>query len=548
MGWACNLVEKMIVMRNIWISAMNLLLVIFSLSYQSLHGQGEQKIFDRDLIEETLNDYIIGTSYNEPDKILRAFMDSAKLYLSRRGQSWILNPEQYASGFEKGERGQFNGRKGRIVSIEQYQDVAQAEVEVIIPSMEARFIDLILLKKFREEWKIVSKTATRYPLISAYSGPMKKIVISGLKKPWSMDFLNAEEVIVAEKEGELLNVNLKTQEKTRINGFPSDLFTPLTLDNSQYPQGTYPARLDGQTIRANAGILEVLLDPQFEEKPYVYISYVSQQKERDVYTYALKVIRAKLEDNQLLHVETLLNPGPYVPGLYHFGGGMTFGEDGKLYITVGERLFYEHLKEGLAIAQDVRDARGKIYRINSDGSIPEDNPNFGPGAVPGLYALGIRAAQGITVHPQTGQIWFSEHGTIQGDEINLLQAGANYGWPNVTTGAYRSEDYQPAEVPNAVFTDPIHYWLQTVAPTGLVFYDGNEFPDWRGNMIVPGLSRGSLWRIVLDGEVVKSVEELFTEDHVRLRKAEMGPDRKLYILTSEEDGKIIEIVRTESTQ
>ena len=191
------------------------------------------------------------------------------------------------------------------------------------------------------------------------------------------------------------------------------------------------------------------------------------------------------------------------------------------------------------------DERGKIYRINPDGSIPEDNPDFGPEAVKGIYALGIRAAQGLTVHPYTGQIWFSEHGTIHGDEINLLQAGANYGWPNVTTGKYRSPGYQPAEVPEATFTDPVHYWLQTVAPTGLVFYTGKEFPEWHGNLVVPGLSRGSLWRITLNGETVKGVEELFTDQHVRLRKAEMSPDGKLYILTSEEDGKIFEVVKGE---
>ena len=174
---------------------------------------------------------------------------------------------------------------------------------------------------------------------------------------------------------------------------------------------------------------------------------------------------------------------------------------------------------------------------------PKIIPDFGLDAVKGIYAFGIRAAQGITMHPETGELWFSEHGTIQGDEINLLQAGANYGWPNVTSGKLRSKGYEPPSLENPVYTDPIHYWLQTVAPTGLVFYTGESFPEWKGDLIVPGLSRGSLWRLSLDGHTVKSVEELFTDKHIRLRKAEMGPDGRLYILTSEENGKIIEIVR-----
>ena len=511
-----------------------LLCSLFIFSSVVLNGQTE-----RELVQIPLNDYMIGTSYNYPDQIMNAFADSAWLYLTRQGEEWMVSPEDYAELFRKREAGKFNGRSSRLLSIDIYQDVAYAEIEVLIPSIKARFVDLILLKKSKGEWKIVSKTATRYSMSPTYSGPAQNVIIDGLRRPWSLDFINEDEVIVAEKEGDLLYINLKTKEKKRINGFPNDLFTPLQLDVSKYPKGTYPTSLDGKTIWANAGILEVLLDPDFQDNHWIYVSYISQKDD----TYALKVIRATLKDNALSEIKTLLNPGPYAPGLYHFGGGMVFGQDGKLYITAGERLFFEYLKEGLAIAQDITDQRGKIYRINPDGSIPDDNPDFGPDAVKGMFALGIRAAQGLALRPSNGQIWFSEHGTIQGDEINLLTSGANYGWPNVTSGKYRSEGYKPAEVPNADFTDPVHYWLQTVAPTGLVFYTGKAFPEWNGNLIVPGLSRGSLWRIVLDGNTVKQVEELFTDHHVRLRKAEMSPDGKLYILTSEENGKIIEVVR-----
>ncbi|MDH3708843.1 MAG: PQQ-dependent sugar dehydrogenase [Cyclobacteriaceae bacterium] len=192
----------------------------------------------------------------------------------------------------------------------------------------------------------------------------------------------------------------------------------------------------------------------------------------------------------------------------------------------------------LPISQNLADARGKIYRINKDGSLPGDNPDLGPEAVPGIYATGIRAAQGITLHPKTGEIWFSEHGTMQGDEVNILEAGANYGWPIVTTGKYRDDSYQPPKI-EATFKDPQWFWTHTVAPTGLTFYFGSAFPQWQGDLIVPGLSRGSLWRLEIQGNTIKSTQELFVDDRARLRKAVVSPQGKLYLLTDEDNGKLI---------
>jgi glucose/arabinose dehydrogenase len=219
---------------------------------------------------------------------------------------------------------------------------------------------------------------------------------------------------------------------------------------------------------------------------------------------------------------------------------MTFGLDGKLYFTIGERLFNEKDEPALPIAQNVEDKRGKIYRINPDGSIPRDNPDFGPGAVPGLYAIGIRAAQGITCNPVTNKIWFSEHGTHQGDEINVLAPHANYGWPVKTTGKYRYTEYVPPVIHGA-FTDPVWSWLHTVAPTGLLFYTGDEFSSWKNNLLVAGLSRGSLWRMTIEGDRVKSAEELFVDDRKRLRKVVQSPGGKLYVLTDEIHGMLIRI-------
>ena len=350
---------------------------------------------------------------------------------------------------------------------------------------------------------------------------IKNKIMEGFKHPWSLAFISENDVIVSEKDGNLLRVNLSSHQKTIITGFPKDLFDSIRV----------------KTPIDNSGIFEVLVDPDFEKNQLIYVSYAAKAQEGTT----TKVIRAKLKNNTLTQIKTLLVAAPYTREYFHYGGGMVFGKDSKLYITIGERLFWEIDEPPFPIAQDLTDKRGKIYRINSDGSIPKDNPDFGKNAIPGLYAIGIRAAQGITVEPATSKIWFSEHGTNQGDEINILRPGANYGWPNITSGTYRSDDYTPPKLEEVEFTAPTWYWLHTVAPTGLTFYTGDEFPEWKNNLFVPGLSRGSLWRFVVEGETIKSVEELFVDDRVRSRKVIQSPKGKLYMLTDEKNGKILQI-------
>lgn len=365
--------------------------------------------------------------------------------------------------------------------------------------------------------------------------PQKKLVLEGLKRPWSAAFLSDDLAILAEKDGHLLKVNLLTKEKIKIKGFPSDLMDTITINSKAHAPGSFPRDADGKRIKYNAGIFDVVLHPDFKTNNTLYVSYVSQQGQLST----TKVISAVLENDSLTQVRPILVAEPYTEGLFHYGGGMAFGADSKLYITVGERLFSEINQPPMPIAQDLTDTRGKIYRLNADGSIPADNPDFGKEAVPGIYAAGIRATQGITLNKKTGALWFTEHGTNQGDEINLLKAGANYGWPVKTTGSYRGLEYEPPALENRVFTDPKWYWLQTVAPTGLTFYTGDEFPQWKDNLIIPGLSRGSLWRVVIQDETITSLEELFVHDRVRTRKVVQSPEGKLYLLTDEADGKMI---------
>ncbi len=368
--------------------------------------------------------------------------------------------------------------------------------------------------------------------------PLKEVVLDGLKRPWSIAFLDENEALIAEKDGDLLRVNMQTQARTIIGGIPADradsVFTKLSDATSlHYPRGIEA----GLRLTFNEGLLQVLLDPQFAQNRWVYLSYVAETPEGTT----TKVIRGQLEGNKLANVSTLLLASPFSDGSFHYGGAMTFGPDGKLYITVGDRLFSEALQPPVPIAQDVRDARGMIYRINPDGSIPADNPDFGPNAVPGAFAIGIRNVQGLTVHPTTGQLWFSEHGTIQGDELNVLVPRANYGWPLQTSGRYRAADYTPPALETGSLTPPRWYWRHTVAPAGITFYTGSEFPTWKNSLLVAGLSGGSLWRFQVDSDVMKSAEELFLDDRVRARNVAQSPSGALYLLTDEPNGRLMRI-------
>jgi aldose sugar dehydrogenase len=471
---------------------------------------------DRQQIETVLQLYLDGWATGDTTKLGKAMHHSCQLKNYRDGKFILIPRSDYVSRFRLRERPA--GLETRIVYVDITDDlIAGAKVE--ISTVTDKFTDYFNLMKTTEGWFIVDKVATRKPHRIRMALPEKEVVLTGLNRPWSMAFLSEDEVLISEKEGDLLRVNLRTKAKTPLKGFPTDMMDSIA------------------GFGDNTGKFEVLLDPNFQQNKYVYCAYAAKNETGKT----TKVIRAILENDALTDIKTLLVATPYTDNRHHYGGGMTFGHDGKLYITIGERLFTEKDEPALPIAQNVQDKRGKIYRINPDGTIPDDNPNFGAGAIPGLYAIGIRAAQGLTLHPATHKIWFSEHGTHQGDEINVLKAGANYGWPIKTTGKYRFEGYTPPMLKDSTDTAPVWFWQHTVAPTGLTFYTGEEFPTWKGSLFVAGLSKGSLWRMTIEGETVKNAEELFLDSRVRARKVVQSPIGRLYILTDEVNGQLIRI-------
>jgi glucose/arabinose dehydrogenase len=501
---------KIVIMKNI------ILLLILSVAFTKTIAQ--TPLTERALIEETIQLYFDGWATGDTNKLGKAMHASCNLKNYNNGKFTLFTRNHYLSLFKLHERPA--NLQTRIVSIDITNNMGSAKVE--LSTAKDLFTDYFNLMKTTEGWMIADKISTRTPHkifdVNAIQ-LQKEVILEGLKRPWSMAFISEDEVLISEKEGELAKFNLPKKERTNIKGFPADIEDSLG------------------GFGDNTGKFGILLHPDFKNNKYVYISYaVKSDKGRTT-----KIIRAVLENDVLQDIKVLFVAEPYTYERVHYGGGMTFGTDGKLYFTIGERIFTEKDEPELPIAQNIEDKRGKIYRINPDGTIPTDNPNFGLKATPGLYAIGIRAAQGITVEPGTNKLWFSEHGTHQGDEINVLKAGANYGWPMKTTGKYRYAEFAPKPIPGNVYTEPAWSWMQTVAPTGLHFYRGNEFAAWNGNLIVGGLSKGSLWRMVIEEETIKSAEELFTNDRVRIRKVAQSPMGKLYILTDEVNGKLIRI-------
>ncbi len=498
---------------------------------------------DQELIRETLNQFIEGTVYNYPQKVREVFYPDTRMFLHNGADTaWVVSSETYASWYSRRTPGTQNKRINEIKSVEVVGDVAYAKLQVDVPAFGNRYSDLMLLKKIQGAWKIVGKatSATPIPRTAAElrAKPVKETVLTGLNKPWSMAFLTEQEVLITEKDGDLIWANLETKARKVIEGLPGDVARKIRIDTSKHAFGIFPPSAHGLERSFNAGWFQVLLDPDFEKNAWVYLSYAAENDKKESTT---KVIRGKLNGMRLTSVEVLFEAAPYSHGLFHYGGGMIFGPDGKLYITIGERNLFEKNNPSLPLAQDMLDKRGKVIRLNPDGSIPKDNPVFQERSVPGLFALGIRASQGLTIRPGTEDIWFSEHGTIQGDELNILKPGVNYGWPYKTSGRYRTSDYHPQVPDGLVFEDPVYFWDKTVAPTGLAFYAGREFPDWNGNLIVPGLSKGSLWRMEIENDQVTAAEELYIDDRVRLRKVVVSPRGQLYLLTDEENGKIIRV-------
>jgi glucose/arabinose dehydrogenase len=327
-------------------------------------------------------------------------------------------------------------------------------------------------------------------------------VVTGLEHPWGMAFLPDESILITERPGRVRVVREGVLDPEPIAGVPE-----------VYASG-------------QGGLLDVAIDPAFASNRVIYLSYAAEGESGN----STRVARATLGDSRLEDLEVIFTALPLVRSSKHFGSRFAFDPQGHLLITVGERGQPDR-------AQNRADMNGSVIRLNPDGSVPEDNPFVGAtGARPEIYSYGHRNPQGMAIHPQSGVPWLHEHGARGGDEVNVVRPGVNYGWPVITYGI----DYSGAPIGEGTHKEgmaqPIHYWVPSIAPSGMAFYDGDAFPEWRGDLFVGALKSELLVRLELDGERVVAEERLLEGTIGRIRDVEVGPDGYLYLLTDEPDG------------
>ncbi len=332
-------------------------------------------------------------------------------------------------------------------------------------------------------------------------------ITRGLEHPWGLAFLPDGAMLVTERPGRLRLIREGVLDPVPIAGVPA-------------------VAASGQ-----GGLLDVVLHPEFVRTRLVYLSYAGKGRGGA----GTEVARARLTDGRLEGLETIFAVEPKSRGGRHFGSRLAFGAEGHLYITTGERGDSER-------SQDLADAAGSIVRLTADGGVPDDNPFLGRAdARPEIFSYGHRNPQGLARHPVSDRIWAVEHGPRGGDEVNVIRAGANYGWPVITFGVSYIGVPIGEGTAKPGMAQPVTYWDPSISPSGMAFYTGEAFPAWRGNLFVGALSGEVLVRLELDGERVVHEERLLQALGTRIRDVRQGPDGRLYLLTDESDGALLRL-------
>jgi glucose/arabinose dehydrogenase len=343
-------------------------------------------------------------------------------------------------------------------------------------------------------------------------GPLRVTTLArGLDHPWSLAFLPDGRMLVTERPGWLR------------------YFDPATRTFSAPIQG-----LPDIWVRGQGGLLDVVPVPAFANTGLIYFSYSDGGPDGKAGT---AVARARLDGAVLSDVQVIFRQLPKLSGGAHFGSRLVFDEDGSLFVTLGENGIRPS-------AQRVDHHQGKVVRILPDGRVPTDNPWVGDDAAkPELWSIGHRNAQGAAINPASGRLWTVEHGAMGGDEVNIPRPGRNYGWPVITHGL----NYDGEPIPESIgdsslgMEQPLHYWVPSIGPSGMAFYTGMALPGWFGNAFIGGLASRELVRLDLDGDRVVGEERLLGELGWRIRDVRMGVDDALYLLTDEDDGRLLKI-------
>lgn len=333
-------------------------------------------------------------------------------------------------------------------------------------------------------------------------------VVSGLKHPWGMAFLPDGSMLVTERNGGMLHVSADGKTKTSLQGLPA-------------------IAASGQ-----GGLLDVALSPTFSQDNTVYFSF----SEPGTGGSSTAVASAVIKGDTLTNVSVIFSQLPKVDSRHHFGSRLVFDQQGQLFITMGDR--GNQRQE----AQNLANHIGTVVRINTDGSAAAGNPFSGkPDSKAEIWSYGHRNIQGAALHPATGALWTHEHGPQGGDEINIAQSGKNYGWPLITYG----EEYGGGVIGKTKqdgLEQPLHYWVPSIAPSGMMFYAADLISGWKNNMLVGSLKFGQLVRLELNGNTVSHEERIMIGQ--RIRDVEQGPDGAVYLLTDSSDGQVLRLSPT----
>lgn len=344
------------------------------------------------------------------------------------------------------------------------------------------------------------------------------VIIDNLRSPWGMAFLPDGNLLVTERPGKLRFVqNWKLVDK-EITGLPE-------------------IREIGQ-----GGLLGIALHPDFENNQWVYLSYAGKEGSY----YGTEVLRGRLQGMSLVNVETIFKALPKRRGSVHFGSRLVFATDGTLYISLGDR--GARPSQGRKQpAQKLNSHLGSLIRINDDGTIPNDNPFIRTAnAKPEIYTYGNRNMQGMAIHPETKEIWTHEHGPQGGDEVNIMRPGVNYGWPVITYGVNYGFGTKIGEGTHKKgMEQPVHKWVPSIAPSGMMFYSGDKFPEWKGDLFVGSLKFSLLARLELNGNKIVDEERLLASEYGRIRDIIQGPNDYIYLLTDATNGKLLRITPTD---